>query len=297
LKSTFLKCTFVFTNRDGNPEWSNKKNKSKMKTLSIEQLAEKLNGKLWTKGDLKRIYLDEGYNTKKVSTKTFVYEKEARFFISCKVDCPSQDPAWETSQEQVIINSLSGHIDNIIEEFGFEIEDPQIAIQKALDEEPQVQGYYMRWSEVRVPINSYGKLAVRKRQQVCTYKGPASKVHSNFKELNDDDFAIAIDIETKGTYYEYGMEPMLIGKAQLIAEREKQEKIDEEAKRLAREKEEEETRQAAIDLDKKMKKLKEQGFNPLSAWKNLGCPHPAPAEVVEAKNVSGLNWKNFTSSI
>ena len=38
-----------------------------MKTVTIETLAEKLEGKLWVKGDLKRIYLDSGYNTKKMS--------------------------------------------------------------------------------------------------------------------------------------------------------------------------------------------------------------------------------------
>ena len=38
-----------------------------MKTITLELLAEKLKGNLWTKGDLKRIYLNKGYNTKKMS--------------------------------------------------------------------------------------------------------------------------------------------------------------------------------------------------------------------------------------
>lgn len=36
-----------------------------IKTISIETLAEKINGKLWVKGDLKRIYLDCGFETLK----------------------------------------------------------------------------------------------------------------------------------------------------------------------------------------------------------------------------------------
>lgn len=52
-----------------------------MKTVTIETLAEKLEGKLWVKGDLKRIYLDSGYNTKKMSTKTYVYQKENGTYV------------------------------------------------------------------------------------------------------------------------------------------------------------------------------------------------------------------------
>lgn len=70
-----------------------------MCTISIEQLAEKLNGKLWVKGELKRIYLDEGWNTKKISTKTYVWQdEEGNFKVSCHVDCPSQPWQWHKSQ-------------------------------------------------------------------------------------------------------------------------------------------------------------------------------------------------------
>jgi hypothetical protein len=63
-----------------------------MTTISIEQLTEKIGGKLWVKDDLKRIYLNEaGWNTKKMSTKTFVFQDESGAFkVSCHVECPSQ---------------------------------------------------------------------------------------------------------------------------------------------------------------------------------------------------------------
>ncbi len=179
-----------------------------MKTVTIETLAEKLEGKLWVKGDLKRIYLDSGYNTKKMSTKTYVYQKEnGTYVVVCNTDCPSQNSNWIKSQENQIIESLNNSIENIIEEFGHEIVNPQIAIDEALAKEEQVQGYYMRWHEVRIAINRYGKLADRKRQMVHTYKGAISIKPAGFIELNDDDFAKALQFEQKETKFEYGNEP------------------------------------------------------------------------------------------
>ena len=42
------------------------------KKLSIYELAERLGYKVWEKGNLKRIYVNAGYNTKKMSTNTFI---------------------------------------------------------------------------------------------------------------------------------------------------------------------------------------------------------------------------------
>ncbi|MFT4061078.1 MAG: hypothetical protein QM642_01830 [Edaphocola sp.] len=83
-----------------------------MKNITIEQLAEKLNGNLWIKGDLKRIYLDEGHNTKKMTTKTFVWQDEnGAFKVSCKVECPSQPWEWCKSQE----DKVTAYVENQIE--------------------------------------------------------------------------------------------------------------------------------------------------------------------------------------
>lgn len=83
-----------------------------MKSLSIEQLAEKLGGKLWIKEDKKRIYLDRGYNTKKMSTKTYVYQREdGSFGVSCYIDCPSQPFAWIKSQQEEVIESVKSDIE------------------------------------------------------------------------------------------------------------------------------------------------------------------------------------------
>lgn len=84
-----------------------------MKSLSIEQLAEKLGGKLWIKGDLKRVYLDRGYNTKKMSTKTYVYQREdGSFGVSCYIDCPSQAYQWIQSQQEEVIKGVEESIED-----------------------------------------------------------------------------------------------------------------------------------------------------------------------------------------
>ena len=88
-----------------------------MKTnITIEQLAEKMGKQIWSKGDLKRIYLnDAGYNTKKMSTKTWIYQDaNGNFKVSCKIECPSQAWQWIESQEQEVKESVYRDIDNAL---------------------------------------------------------------------------------------------------------------------------------------------------------------------------------------
>ena len=85
-----------------------------METITIEVLAERLGGKMWVKDDLKRIYLDEGHNTKKMSTKTFVFEKDGEFIVSCRIDCPSQAYQWIKSQEEEVKESVYGQIEKAL---------------------------------------------------------------------------------------------------------------------------------------------------------------------------------------
>lgn len=104
-------------------------------TISLEQLAEKLGGNLWVKGDLKRIYLDEGHNTKKMSTKTFVWQDEdGQFKVSCKVECPSQPWQWCKSQEDDIKKSVYRQIESELSDTAF-----------------------IMTNEAGVPVNSNGK--------------------------------------------------------------------------------------------------------------------------------------------
>lgn len=93
------------------------------KNVTLEQLAERFNQTVWVKGDLKRIYLpDEGYNTKKMSTKTFIFEKDGEFIVSCRVECPNQPYQWIQSQEEEVKESVYAEIEDYIER----IIDPSI---------------------------------------------------------------------------------------------------------------------------------------------------------------------------
>jgi hypothetical protein len=91
-----------------------------MKTITIEQLAEKINGKLWTKGEMKRIYVDAGYNTKKMTTKTYIYQREdGTFGVSCYIDCPSQAWQWIKSQQEEVIEGVERQIANAISDTAY----------------------------------------------------------------------------------------------------------------------------------------------------------------------------------
>ncbi len=84
-------------------------------TISLQELGIKLNGKFWSKEGKERIYLDRGYNTKKMSTKTYVEIKNDEFVVRCFIDCPSQNDNWIESQQFDVIENVEIEIKEIIE--------------------------------------------------------------------------------------------------------------------------------------------------------------------------------------
>lgn len=82
-----------------------------MENLTLEQLSEKLNGNVWKNGDKKRVYLNKGYNTKKMKTTAYVESFNGSFVVRCFIDCPSQPSNWIESQEQQIIESVNESIE------------------------------------------------------------------------------------------------------------------------------------------------------------------------------------------
>lgn len=85
--------------------------------ITLKELAAQIGGKYWEKGDLKRIYLDRGHNTKKMSTKTYVYQGEnGQFKVNCFVDCPSQPYQWCTSQAEEVKDNVWSDIQEAIAE-------------------------------------------------------------------------------------------------------------------------------------------------------------------------------------
>lgn len=87
-----------------------------MNTISIYELADKMNATVWEKGSMRRIYLnDEGYNTKKMSTKTFIWQDENNDFrVSVHIECPSQPYQWIKSQEQEVREWVEEKIERIL---------------------------------------------------------------------------------------------------------------------------------------------------------------------------------------
>jgi hypothetical protein len=96
-----------------------------MNNLTLEQLAEAMGKTVWSKGDLKRIYLnDAGHNTKKMSTKAFIFQTEdGQFKVSVRVECDSQPWQWCKSQEEQVRESIERHIEEILNPSEDEQED------------------------------------------------------------------------------------------------------------------------------------------------------------------------------
>ena len=98
-----------------------------METVTLNQLAQKLNLKVWEKGDLKRIYIDKGWNTKKMQTNAFIWQNEnGDFLVSVKVNCSSQPFQWIKSQEDQVKNWILQDIENALNPDIEEIEEELI---------------------------------------------------------------------------------------------------------------------------------------------------------------------------
>lgn len=166
-----------------------------MKT-TIETLATALEGKLWIKGDMKRIYLDRGYNTKKMSTKTYIYEQNGEFKVSCYIECSSQPFAWIKSQQEEVISGVENDINEAIDK----IENP----------EKYTKLNYMPYS-LRVKTVCASKIEVS--ESVITSKGEIKSLVSfdfesgksynhpkfgNGKLINEDENMITINFESVG---------------------------------------------------------------------------------------------------
>jgi hypothetical protein len=147
--------------------------------ITIEDLAVKLNGNMWTKGDLKRIYLDRGYNTKKMSTKTYVEEtSKGNFNVKCFVECPSQDYNWCKSQANQVIERLESEIEEIL--------NPSIETEEEIiSEQPAVcSPEYDTWRQLNI-INALPELSLEEiieKEIELNTRLHANRAHNYLKE-------------------------------------------------------------------------------------------------------------------
>lgn len=89
-----------------------------MTAVTLESLASKFNGaKIWEKGDIKRLYINAGYNTKKMTTKAYIYQDaDGNFKISVYVECPNQNFTWIKGEQQRVISQIQQELDEILAE-------------------------------------------------------------------------------------------------------------------------------------------------------------------------------------
>jgi len=128
--------------------------------ITIEQLAEKLGQTVWIKGDLKRIYLnDAGWNTKKMSTKTFIFQAEdGEFKVSCRIECPSQPYQWIQSQEEEVKEGIYSDIEQALK-----LIDITFVDYKVLEEKAEVMVYIRKgdnepsWFTEELFYDEFGK--------------------------------------------------------------------------------------------------------------------------------------------
>lgn len=83
--------------------------------MTIEELQKKICfSYLWEKHGLKRLYVDFGYNTKKMKTTTYIYQNiDGDFIVNCRIICPSQPCKWIETQEAAVENEVYELIKNI----------------------------------------------------------------------------------------------------------------------------------------------------------------------------------------
>lgn len=161
------------------------------KTLSLQYLQKHLGGKLWEKGTMSRIYLKEGYNTKKMRTNVYVYKNSTGdFAVYCDIECDSQHSNWIASQEKEIVDQLTEKIADIVSEYGEEMlevssEPVDVIVNSAILEAQPVKGYFLEWRSVRTPINRFGKLAIRNRQFVVSFSGDKNSAPRGLVELSE----------------------------------------------------------------------------------------------------------------
>ena len=275
-----------------------------MKTnLTITEIAIAIGEKVWSKGSLERIYTKKvGYNTKKMKTTAYIYKKglEVCFFTS--VDCDNQGAVWCDQRADEAKNSLIEMVEAILpENETFETEKIEVELSETIlnqnnevvDLSEKVKGYTTQWREVRVAINSYGKLATRNRQFVVFQHISKSNAPQNFVELSDSAFAFATNLgkrsETMLAPYEEvtDYEQATMAFEIRLAEMRQAENDAKEAR--------EATESAALEFANTLENM--GGPEMLKAWKGAGFPHPAPKMIMDFKNASGLNWRLFEKSI
>lgn len=89
-----------------------------MKTqLTIAEIANITDGKLWTKGTTERCYYNQfGHTTKKMKTTAYSYIVDGEIKVSVFVECNSQPMSWCIKEADRVKETIIEHIEGCLEE-------------------------------------------------------------------------------------------------------------------------------------------------------------------------------------
>lgn len=82
--------------------------------VSIEKVAEILGGNIWRKGEIERVYVNRGYNTKKMKTTAYAFILNGNVEVSVFVDCYSQPTSWCIKEAEKVKASILEEIKEVI---------------------------------------------------------------------------------------------------------------------------------------------------------------------------------------
>lgn len=133
--------------------------------ITIEQLAEKLGETVWSKGDLKRIYMnDAGWNTKNMTTKTWIFiNPNGKFEVACHINCPSQPDAWIVSQEKEVKENVYEKIEAAVAEIGTVTDEVETVVHERLKD--------VKWRDVSRTVETKTEAIEKAIAELRKFKG------------------------------------------------------------------------------------------------------------------------------
>ena len=96
-----VKSTYISISEALKKAWKSVKSK-----ITIEKVAEFLGGNVWKKGEIERVYLNRGYNTKKMKTISYAFVANGEVKISVFIECFSQPISWCMKEAENLKNNI-----------------------------------------------------------------------------------------------------------------------------------------------------------------------------------------------
>lgn len=147
-----------------------------------------------------RVYLSMGHNTKKTRTKAYLTVSWDKVVAHVKVTSEDRHgflmaASWTESQEQALLPAVEEIAEFVRAELLAPSGDAAAQVDQVLQDESLldiIHGVVPQWREVRVAINSYGKLATRNRLFLTLWSGPKINAPRKLEEITPGMYAFAM---------------------------------------------------------------------------------------------------------